>query len=649
MSAKGKPTVLVLAPMPSLPTSAGNRRRLVATCEALFRGGFAIDFAYLQHEDQIYRRFGQHPPTDTAGMAQSFARTFLIPAETPIPLKTWAGGFSIDAWCPDEAVAFVEWYFRTSPDTCAIVVNYVFLSRCLDAVPAGVQRIIDTHDRFTDRHLQYRPFRSEPNFFYTGRAAEAAGLARADTVLAIQSAEAAYFRGLVARDVRLLPPVFPERRPFKAPSRLTTIGFIGHGNDPNLFSIGKFAHAWAAAWRPGLPVLTIAGEICRSLDGLVLRGVKLAGYVARIEAFYEGVDAVVAPMLMGSGLKMKVAEALSMGCPVIGTRIAFEGFETLHTAHRLGGVADVVSAIMYLHDDGAALDALTRACEDLLSAYNATAQSCEAEWLATIPRQALRPADRSAADKNPEVASVPARTMDLGSVLLLEEYSLASLPLEEEEGDILVATENPTPEAARAAGYTPLRRRWFARPPSARTVAPDDRSLQEGLRDTRVSLAPDWVRGGGMTRAIRETLATAFRDVRADWMAQGCLIGGGPGEITLVAPVPSFLLSGRRQVAAFAFAGTGAGRERDLLAAVATARSPGLAFAASRDDLTPVPAVLTFGPADSEALRLSAAPPPVTGRVGDPTTLLLLCDDLIGRLSLAVPPAPIRTDRDDQA
>ena len=153
--------------------------------------------------------------------------------------------------------------------------NYVFLSRALEAAPPGVLTLIDTHDRFADRQRQYRPFRAEPNFFYTDRAGEAAGLARADIVLAIQSEEAAYFRTITDRRVHLLPPRFPARRPFTAPTRVRRIGFLGHGNDPNLFSIRRFAAAWSEGWTPARPELVIAGEISDSLGPTAGPGIRL--------------------------------------------------------------------------------------------------------------------------------------------------------------------------------------------------------------------------------------------------------------------------------------------------------------------------------------------------------------------------------------
>lgn len=614
--------------MPAAPESAGNRRRLVSTCKALRRGGFAIDLAYLEHEDQIYRRFGQHPPTDTAAMAAAFNRVFQIPAATTIPLKTWSDSFQIDAWCPPEIVEFVYWYFDKNPDTCAIVVNYVFLSRCLDAVPHGVTRVIDTHDRFADRHLQYRPFRAEPNFFYTDRASEAFGLSRADMILAIQSAEADYFRGLVHRDVYLLPPVFAERAKFRTPRQLTRFGFIGHGNDPNLFSISKFAHGWAASWRPDLPVLVIAGEICGSLNGLDLPGVELAGYIDAVETFYAGVDAVVAPMLMGSGLKIKVAEALSLGRPVIGTRIAFEGFDTDHPAHRLEGVADAVAAVLRLHDDPDGLATLTAACADLLARYNAKATTCEAAWLNAIPRRSARHAAPPAA-RAPDVST----TVGAG-IIVREERSLRSLPTANEDGGILVATENPSPATAREAGYPSERRRWFVSP------EPDGRLPSAGpapaLHGGPISLSPEWIHLRSLPQPAREAIAGSLGDAQPDWRADGRLIGYEADGLTVVTCVPSFLVARSRATAAFLLGDGEAARELRLTSTAALARAPGLAFTATRGALTPVPASLTFEPLKIDG---SASPIPAPGKTPSrPKAVLFLSDDLVGLIRLA--PAP---------
>lgn len=57
--------------------------------------------------------------------------------------------------------------------------------------------------------------------------------------------------------------------------------------------------------------------------------VEVTGYVPNLLDSYIGVGIVVAPLRRGAGLKFKVAQAIGMGFPVIGTTVAFEGIDEL--------------------------------------------------------------------------------------------------------------------------------------------------------------------------------------------------------------------------------------------------------------------------------------------------------------------------------
>ena len=600
-------TILVVAPMPAAPASAGNRKRLALTCSALQRAGFAIDFAYFAHEDQVYRRFGQHPPTDLAAMQVDFQRTFLIEAHDTIPLKTRSPAFGIDEWGSAALDRFVAWYVGEHPDTVAILVNYVFLSRCLEHAPSML-KLIDTHDRFADRQLQYRPFRAEANFYYTDRASEAAALDRADVVLAIQSEEAAYFAAATDRRVLLLPPVFPVRAPFSAPGAIARIGFVGHGNDPNLFSIGKFAHAWAAGWTPDRPELRIAGEICNALGGLDVPGVTLLGYVNDLAAFYAETDVIVAPMLMGSGLKMKVAEALSYGVPVVGTAIGFEGFGADVSAHRCADVAAVKAAILALRSDPAGLAALTQACATLFARFNAISQQAEAE-LADVIHAASR--------RRPVAVAPPAAIVEpMAHSWPIGVHSANSALQDDPAFGRLLATERLDEAAARAIRYAPERRRWFAGSTPAQETMPS-------LGTVAVALSPEWVREKRLPRKIREAAARAFRDARPDWATSARCVGASANGFALALVLPSHLLTGVRAVAAFLIEPDGERAHELTLDGIAPlGLSPGFAFEAPRSELTPVPAVV----------RMSGIEPAPIAANG---TVLFLADDLIGRIAIA--------------
>jgi len=606
------PTILVLAPMPALPASAGNRRRLVTTCETLRRGGFAIDLAYYAHEDQIYRRFGHLPPTDLAGMEDGFQRVFLIETAQTIPLKTRARHFDIDAWCPDEVGDFLVWYCAAHPGTRAVLANYVFLSRALTRVPPGVLTVIDTHDRFAGRRNQYRPFRAEPNFFYTDEAGEAAGLARADLVLAIQSEEARYFQTITDRTVLTLPPHFPPRRAFAAPRTLARIGFIGHGNDANLFSIGRFARAWAEDPTGERPELVIAGEICTSLGGVGGSHVRLAGYLDRIEEFYDQIDVVVAPMLMGTGLKMKVAEALSFGVPVIGTATGFEGFDATHPAHRCHDGDEVKARVLALAHDAAGLADLADASRDLFAGYNARSRLAEEGLVAR-----LRERVGGLGKLHSAPVALPAReavaSWSLGPVVLTRTETADSLARTHPEHGLLVATERREGQGADPArAYAPARRRWFARHSE---TGPHDPGADPGIAAASLALSPEWVRDRALPPPARLALARVFAAAQPDWASAGRLVGTAGERMEIVLALPSGLAHGTYPAAAFLIA-------------------PDAAWELRLDRVTPLQTT-SLGHAASGLIPIAASFLGWSGAAPRRAVLLWLSDDRIGRVDVS--------------
>jgi len=566
--------VLVISPAPVFPTSAGNRRRILTVCETLRARGYEVDFALFGHEDEIYRAFGHHAPTDMKRMAEFFRNVFYIEPEDEIRIRTKSHAFLLDDWYSPQLDLFVDWYFRTYPATVAVFVNYVFLSSALTRAPKHVVRVIDAHDRFADRRLMYAAYRGEPNFFYLDRAAEADGLARADFVLAIQETEKAYFSSIAKAPVHLIMHrVERIRPPTRRLNAVRAIGFIGHGNDANVVSISQFAAAWSARRRHlGGPNLVIAGEICSIFAGGAPPGVQLLGYCDSLDDFYDAVDIVVTPLVMGTGLKIKTVEALAYGKPVVGTRLAFEGLDPVHEAHCCESSDAVVSAVASIAASGAAGDALCRASAELFDHYlEATKRGEDAFFRDFENRLDAAAANVVAEDVRPPAdrdESTPAwvERFDSGA-LVWRETSVDSLPSEARrtlkfksappraaQGRLL-ATERriATPrDDARAAAraFSPFRHRWFladcesAAAETATGALECDDSLRAddfGPRD-----APAAIESSALAALEDAQLAASDRDrllavtlgARPDWRASawGLSVGRYLIALTTLAP-----------------------------------------------------------------------------------------------------------------
>ena len=81
--------------------------------------------------------------------------------------------------------------------------------------------------------------------------------------------------------------------------------------------------------------------------------IEVYGYIEDLSAFYYKTDAVILPIFSGGGMKTKTAEALMYGCPIIGTKEAFEGYELDY--EQVGGLAntkeEMISYINQLKDN----------------------------------------------------------------------------------------------------------------------------------------------------------------------------------------------------------------------------------------------------------------------------------------------------------
>lgn len=363
--------ILIISPTPSHPQNAGNRQRIHALMQRLKQYGHELHFCFVRREwvDE----------ESLQAMGRCWDRFTTIDYNRKLERKTKGETFGIDDWFPPQLEEeFAKLALAEAPDV--VMVEYVFLSKALDFFPASCLKIIDTHDVFADRHLRLESVGLEASFFYTTADEEAAGLNRADIVLAIQDEERGRLQELTTASVitvgfapRVERPEVPLHMIAPAKGRKgqprasgaersdpasdeagnLSIGYLGSGNLLNVQAVQRFLGALdSARMEAGGARICIGGGTSAALG-------ELPGFAERVGAvddlgrFYGTLHLAINPHEGGTGLKIKTVEALAHGLPVIGTTEAFLGLEPEAAFHSASSAAEVGRFVLrYVQDPG---------------------------------------------------------------------------------------------------------------------------------------------------------------------------------------------------------------------------------------------------------------------------------------------------------
>ncbi|MEO6569883.1 MAG: glycosyltransferase family 4 protein [Opitutaceae bacterium] len=107
--------------------------------------------------------------------------------------------------------------------------------------------------------------------------------------------------------------------------------FVGSDHGPNQEGLNWFLReVWPVVYRetPAARLL-IAGGICEALPEKMPQGVVKLGRVPDMATAYAQASVIIAPILRGSGLKIKLLEAIGFGRACVTTSVGAEGFEAL--------------------------------------------------------------------------------------------------------------------------------------------------------------------------------------------------------------------------------------------------------------------------------------------------------------------------------
>jgi glycosyltransferase involved in cell wall biosynthesis len=324
-------------------------------------------------------------------MAREWDEFWTVPyRQPPVPgrkkwfdtfLRVLGGGrvlpYRIDDWFDDSTILPVRKLAdRLNPDI--VLVEYVFVSKILDAFGSDVLKILDTHDVFGGRDQLYYKNNMAPLWFYTSEEEEKKGVDRAGIILAIQPQEAEYFKKISGKKVlvvgHLIRPLESEGTKPTLPPRLL---FVGSTNHSNIDGIQWFLQNVFGIIREKSPEieLDVVGDIADSLEPSA--GMNLQGTVGELTPFYKKASVVINPLQFGTGLKIKSVEALAMKRPLVTTPNGATGIE--EWAGRAFLCAETpdefAAAILQIINSEELRDTLENGAEEFTMLYNQEAFS----------------------------------------------------------------------------------------------------------------------------------------------------------------------------------------------------------------------------------------------------------------------------------
>jgi GT2 family glycosyltransferase/glycosyltransferase involved in cell wall biosynthesis len=202
---------------------------------------------------------------------------------------------------------------------------------------------------------------------------EVAAVEGADLVLTMSDADrAALARFVDPSAVRVVPNGvscrdFPARHAPPEPATILFVGFFRH--DPNVEAVEWFAREILPVVRERIPdaIFRVVGayppvalgELASSVPGM-----ELTGMVPATAPHYCAATVFVAPILRGSGTRLKILEAMASGCPVVSTSLGAEGLavgrEEIRIADDARAFAEAVVELIERPEEAAGLTARAR-------------------------------------------------------------------------------------------------------------------------------------------------------------------------------------------------------------------------------------------------------------------------------------------------
>ena len=199
-----------------------------------------------------------------------------------------------------------------------VLISYAYWATLLTqkALPKNTKFILDTHDFLTSQFQKGKRFKLG-RFFEK----EIAILQKFDQVLVISNEEKYVFSQFISKPVAIATHALAANFNRSAEKKYDLL-FVGSENSHNVNGINWFFNQVYPILKTSVRI-AIVGKVVHKVESY--SNVTKMAFVENLEPVYQESQIVICPLLSGTGLKIKVVEALSFGLPIVCTERGTDG------------------------------------------------------------------------------------------------------------------------------------------------------------------------------------------------------------------------------------------------------------------------------------------------------------------------------------
>ena len=201
------------------------------------------------------------------------------------------------------------------------IFSYIYYSSLLPFIASDCMRVILLEDFLSIQQLQ-----AGKNEFAQMLEFELREIDRFDRAICISTDEMAFFSNVTGNVKLYYLPHFVERGKLIEKKKDIDIVFVGSSNEHNQRGLIWFLEDVYPRLKEYNFSIAIIGEIVDKIDLAKYSNIISMRHVEKLEDIYSRTKIAISPLQSGTGLKIKIVEALSYGIPVVCTFKSIIGF-----------------------------------------------------------------------------------------------------------------------------------------------------------------------------------------------------------------------------------------------------------------------------------------------------------------------------------